>query len=160
MPGRKGRKGREGWTGEHPRYAPFEPGNGVAVTHGAHSPARVAAEAERVLEEMIPAGAPDYLRQPMFGPAVRLAATRVAQAEMVARYVDSIGVEAAMEPPKPGTSAPVEMSRKMDVAALGALATVGLTPVSAARLTKDVAGAQVDIAQLMADLADEDQAES
>ena len=157
MPGRRDRRGREGWTGEHPLRPPFAEGNDLAVTHGAYSAELVRPEAERVLEELIPAGAPDYLRNPMFGPAVRLAATRVAQAERVARHVASLPMDEQMEPPKPGTSAPIEMSRKMDVAALGALATVGLTPVSAAKMTKSMTGASVDIAQLMADTADEDQ---
>ena len=159
MPGRRSRRGREGWTGEHPLRPPFEPGNDMAVTHGAYSPARVAPEAERVLDELIPEGAPDYLRNPMFGPAVRLAATRVAQAERVARHVESLPMAEQMEPPKPGTSAPIEMSRKMDVAALGALATVGLTPVSAAKMTKALTGAQVDVAQLMAGIVEEDAAQ-
>jgi hypothetical protein len=159
VPGRKHKRGREGWTGYNPPV-PYEPGNGAAVKHGIHSPRLVAPEAERVLDELIPDGAPEYLRNPMFGPAVRLAATRVAQAEMLARHLESMSVEEQIEPPKPGTSAPIEMSRKMDVAALGALATVGLTPVSAARLSKDITGATLDTAQVMMQmLADEDQSD-
>lgn len=158
MPGRRHKRGREGWDGYKPALA-YEPGNKAAVTHGAWSEDLVKPDAERVLEELIPDGAPDYLRNPMFGPAVRLAATRVAQAERVARHVESLPMDAQMEPPKPGTSAPVEMSRKMDVAALGALATVGLTPVSAARLSKDITGATLDTAQMMMQMmAEEDQA--
>jgi hypothetical protein len=159
MPGRKHKRGREGWTGEHPLRPPFAPGNDLSVTHGAYSPAIAGPRAERVLEELSGPGAPDYVRSPMFGPAMRLIASRVASAELAAEHLAPMPVEQQMEPPKPGTSAPIEILRKLDVAALGALSSAGLTPVSAAKMTKSLTGAQVDIAQLMADMADEDQAE-
>ena len=160
MAGRKNRGAwRKDWTpnpnGQKP---PFEPGNDLAVTHGAWSEALVSPAAEAVRAEMQVSG-PEYLREPMFGPAVRLVAADVARAERVAAYVDGLPLEEQIEPPKPGTSAPVELARKMDAHALNGLSKLGLTPDSAAKMTRQVAGTQVDIARLMADIADEDAGE-
>jgi hypothetical protein len=134
---------------------PFEPGNDVNVTHGGYSDALVAPEAERVRAEMQVSG-PEYLREPMFGPAVRLVASDVARAERVAQYVDGLPLEEQIEPPKPGTSAPVELARKMDAHALNGLSKLGLTPDSAAKMTRQMTGSQVDIAKMMADIQEED----
>jgi hypothetical protein len=156
MAGRKSKRGREGWTGYRPPE-PFAPGNGVAVKSGVWSPARVAPRAEEVLSELLsPEGAaqaPDMLRSPLFTPALRIAARRVAQAEMMYDHLAGMPVEMQIEPPKPGTSAPIEQLRKLDAAAQVSLAVCGLTPAAAVKMGAQMAGAAPDIARLMADMA-------
>lgn len=156
MAGRKHKRGREGWTpnpnGPKP---PFAPGNDLAVTHGVYSPGRVAPRAEHVLEELLtPAGAaqaPDMLRSPLFAPALRIAARRVAQAEMMHDHLEGMPVEEQIEPPKPGTSAPIEQLRKLDAAAQVSLAVCGLTPAAAVKMGAQMASAAPDLALLIAE---------
>jgi len=152
MAGRKNRGAwRKDWTpnpnGQKP---PFEPGNDLAVTHGAYVDAVVVPQAVEMAEELLtPAGTPDYLREPMFGPAVRRWAVAEIRAARAGEWVDQMGMEEAMTPPKPGTAPPIETVRKMEAHAGNQADKLGLTPVSHAKLIGNVAGAQVDIARLI-----------
>jgi hypothetical protein len=149
MAGRRSKAGREGWTGFKPNV-PFTAGNDVATTHGAYKDGVVVPQAVDMAEELLtPEGTPDYLRNPMFGPAVRRWAVAEVRAMKAGEWVDQMGMEAAMTPPKPGTAAPIETVRKMEAHAGNQADKLGLTPASHAKLIGNVAGAQVDVARLM-----------
>ena len=164
MAGRSGR-GKIGWSGR-PAFVKgldgAKPGNKIALKHGADSPEVVAPRAAEALEELVGAAgavqAPEMLHSPLFGAALTVAARSVARAGLVDEYVAGLPVDEQLTPPKPGTSAPVELARKMDSAALGALSVCGLTPAAAVKLNKGLTGAQVDLASLLMDGEDDDEA--
>lgn len=159
MAGRKHKRGREGWTGYHPLRPDFEPGNDLAVTHGAYSEKIVAPAAAAVQAELQASG-PQYLSEPMFGPILRLTSRAVAKSELISDHLESMPLEKQLMPPKPGTAAPVETDRKASAHAMLALSKLGLTPDTAARMARQMTGSEADIARAIADMMAEDEAEA
>lgn len=154
-----GRKHRGAWAGDWQPRPPFEPGNGLAVTHGAYSPERVDQVATRVAEALLGTeGVPQYLRDPSYGPAIVSWARAEAKAKLVADFLEGMPVEEQMMPPKAGTTAPIEVLRKLESAALTHRARLGLDPLSRARLGRDITAAKFDLAALMAQAVREDAA--
>ena len=139
------------------RWKDAQPGNELAKRHGAHSERYVSPLAEAIARELLDDPAtPGYLSEPLFRAAVAAWARSEAKAALVAEYLEGLSIEDQMMPPKAGTAAPLEVWRRLEAAAVTHRAHLGLTPLSRARLGKDVAGARLDIAQLMKQITEED----
>lgn len=137
------------WTPEFDgQRPPFQPGNQLAVTHGAFSAARTDPIARRYLDEI--AGDPTlgYLDQPRFAAGLWLWASAMAKVELLQAWVDDQAIEDAADSDRGKTSA-LELLRKWMATAQTWAARLGLDPLSAARLGKDVASTRVDLATLL-----------
>ena len=87
-----------------------------------------------------------YLYQPRFQGSLWLWATAMAKAELLRRWVDSMPIAEAADS-KRGQTSPLELLRKWITTAQNESSRLGLDPLSAARLGKDVAqGRQADAA--------------
>lgn len=129
---------------------PFEPGNEMALKHGAYSPHVVAALArtivDQVLEQAALPGAPTaYLQDLSYRPALWDYATALAQqsrfAEALAQHGECEGCKRCH-----GWD---EKLRRWQVTVMTHRQRLGMDPLSRARLGKDVAAAQVDLASLL-----------
>lgn len=128
---------------------PFQPGNTLAVTHGAYSSKRTDPIARRYIDEL--AGDPglEYLTAPRFHAAVWAWASTMAKVELLQEWVDGMPIQQAADSDKGKTSA-LELLRKWMATAQTQAARLGLDPLSAARLGKDIAGArQADAATML-----------
>ncbi len=134
------------------QHPPFQPGNQVSVgnrghmangSHGAYSPRRVNPLTKDIIKAHIEAD-PDlaYLQEPKYAASVWAWARSEAQVQLVTEYVEDMGIDAAMSP-KPGTTAAIELLRRLEVTAATHRARLGLDPLSFARLGKDVVATRV-----------------
>lgn len=134
-------------------WEPFQPGNQVALTHGAYSDRLIAPRAREIAQGMQEAGElPDYLAQPRYRGAVMDLATALARRERLEVWLEATAAEGV----------PPELSENGEVRSAAAfLAKVersierlrdrlGLSPLAAARLGKDVATQQATLSQLWA----------
>lgn len=117
---------------------PFAPGNELTMKHGAQSPRRVDPLATQLQRELLANDEVAYLRSPRFAAAVRSWATAEAKVALIAQWVAGMDIEAAAESGQ-GKTSPLELLRKWETTAANHRARLGLDPMSAARLGKDVA---------------------
>lgn len=116
------------------------------MKHGAGSPRRVDPVAAELVAALLEDEAVAYLRAPRFGAAVRAWAVAEAKCALVSAWVDGMSVEAAASS-KQGQTSPLELLRKWETTAQTHRGRLGLDPVSAARLGKDISqGRQADAA--------------
>lgn len=79
-----------GWTPDFPgQRPPFEPGNTVAVRHGAHSPSIFGTRAAQIAER-VAAIVPNY--NPSHAPTVELLARELARIELADEWLDQHGI--------------------------------------------------------------------
>jgi hypothetical protein len=140
----------EGWTPEFPgQRPPFHPGNELAVTHGAYSSKRTDPIARRYIDEIAEDPGLEYLQAPRFHATLWAWASAMAKVELLQQWVDNMPIQAAADSDKGKTSA-LELLRKWMTTAQGFAGRLGLDPLSAARLGKDIAGTrQADAATLL-----------
>ncbi len=140
----------DGWTPDFPgQRPPFTPGNQLAVTHGAYSSKRTDPIARRYIDELAQDPGLEYLQAPRFHAALWAWAGTMAKVELLTEWVDSMGIQDAADSDRGKTSA-LELLRKWMATAQTQAARLGLDPLSAARLGKDIAGArQADAATLL-----------
>lgn len=125
---------------------PFAPGNTLAVTHGAYSPARVEPIALRYMAEVLEDPTTQYLQQPRFQSALWSWAQAQAKVQLLSEWVDGMTLAQSADSAR-GQTSPLELLRKWMATAQTWAARLGLDPLSAARLGKDVAqGRQADAA--------------
>ncbi|MGQ0479705.1 MAG: hypothetical protein ACT4O0_01540 [Pseudonocardia sp.] len=150
-------------------WPPFEPGNEVAVTHGAWSPRRVDPLATELVDTLLADPDVSFLRAPAYRTALWAWGRAEAQVQLLTEYIaDNGGIAEALaehgseesdETHDGGRSRRVSRSRRVG-SALAALdraearaaslrARLGLDPLSRARLGRDVAAAQVDGAEFL-----------
>lgn len=137
----------QGWTPEFPgQRAPFTQGHEITLKHGANSPRRVDPIAAALVTELLQDESLAYLRAPRYAAAVQAWANTEAKCALIAAWVDQMPIEQAASS-KPGTQPVLELLRKWEATAQTHRARLGLDPLSAARLGKDVAqGRQADAA--------------
>lgn len=137
----------DGWVPEFPRQRPpFQPGNALSVTHGAHSAERRDPIARRFIAEVVEDPSTAYLGEPRFAAALWSWASAQARVELLSAWVDTMTIEASTNSAR-GQTSPLELLRKWMATAQTWAARLGLDPLSAARLGKDVAqGRQADAA--------------
>ena len=137
------------WVEEFPtQRPPFQPGNQLAVTHGAYSVKRTDPIARRLLEEVVSDPTTAYLSSPKYHAQLWQWGIAQAKVELMQEYIDGINWEDAMRSDR-GQVSPLENLRRFMATALTAAREMGFTPASAARLGKDVASTQVDLASLL-----------
>lgn len=128
---------------------PFQPGNTLAVTHGAYSPARVDPIAQELIAGLWSDPTLEYLQAPRFARSVHQWAIAQAKVDLLSDWVDGMDIQQAADSDR-GKTSPLELLRKWMTTAQGYAQRLGLDPLSAARLGKDIAGTrQADAATLL-----------
>ncbi|WP_059387263.1 hypothetical protein, partial [Arthrobacter sp. Hiyo1] len=150
------RRGSAGWVPEFEgQRPPFAEGNELAVKHGAKSPRKVDPIAQALVSELLADASLDYLRAPRYAAAVQAWAKAEAKSALITEWVDSMPIEMAAES-KQGQTSPLELLRKWETTAQNHRSRLGLDPLSAARLGKDVAQArQADTAVALTRMREE-----
>ena len=156
-------------------WAPFEAGNFAAVKSGTQSERLLAPLAEAVLlEARADPSWPAYLDEPVYAMSVSAWARAEAAVQLYTRYLErqtpeewSTEVTDAAEVTEGGgerggretrrsrtrkRTPSLEMWRKLEQHASNLRTKLGLDPLSRARLGRDVASSQADMAQIMAQL--------
>lgn len=140
------------FTGQRP---PFTEGNTVAARHGAYSDALVRPRAREVADRMAAAGElpPYLLSDPSYRQAVTSYTTTLARIEAVEEWleghaVDGRPVEVDDEGAVRGAAILLDRLRNR---AMKEREQLGLTPLSRAKLGKDIAAARVDVAAWLAE---------
>jgi hypothetical protein len=149
------------------------PGNKVRLTHGARDPEKVAPIAEQFMTALLEdPETDDYLRKPVMRHEVLAWAWAEAQVTLMRAWLDSDGISAAMTELTTseeteadsggGTIRRVSASRKVsslmselhkaEVRAANRRKELGLTPLSRARLGKDIASSTFDLAKYFAEM--------
>lgn len=129
----------EGWAPEFDgQRPPFAPGNTLAVKSGAWSERQLTPVADRLLEAVLADETVGYLRAPRYASALQAWATAEARVILLEEWVDGMTLERAAESAQ-GKTSPLEILRRWEATAATHRDKLGLTPMSAARLGKDVA---------------------
>lgn len=138
------------WTPEFEgQRPPFQPGNTLAVTHGAYSPALIEPAADAMIQAIQDSAAWSYLAAPEFAIALRSWARAAARVERLEEWVEGMTMDQAAYSDR-GQTSPLELLRKWTTTLDGKAARLGLDPLSQARLGKDIAGRkQADAATLL-----------
>jgi hypothetical protein len=137
---------------------PFEPGNRAALKHGAWSgrlvDPRAAEMVQALLELANTAESPvAYLGDVSYGSAVRAWARCEARLTLLDEYIATHGDLDDEGNPRPASS----LMNALEARAEALRSRLGLDPLSRARLGRDIAAGQVDVARLLAALDDEDE---
>jgi hypothetical protein len=123
----------------HPRQHPdFEPGNELAVKHGAGSPRKLDPIARELVDDLLRDESVTYLRARRFASAVAAWATAEAKCQLLATWVEGMALVDATDSGQ-GRTSPLELLRRWEETAQSRRSKLGLDPSSAARLGKDVA---------------------
>ena len=131
------------------KWAPFQPGHTLTLTHGARSPRVLEPLAASFIESV--SESVTYLGDPSYRPAVERWAVAEARALLYERWLLD---HEDLENPDGLEWCRNELHRWQKRASDEA-DRLGLTPLARARLGKDVAATKVDIARLWAELGDE-----
>jgi hypothetical protein len=138
---------------------PFERGHTASVVHGAWSERRVGPLTEQIAADLLAdADTPAHLREPVFAAAVRGWARAEAMCQLLAQFLDGQSIEQALTEvtteeqteEREGKSAKrmtrgrrvasvLDASRRWEAHAANLRGKLGLDPVSAARVSKDLA---------------------
>jgi hypothetical protein len=129
----------EGWVPEFPgQRPPFQPGHELSMKHGAGSPRKRDPIAQALAAELLLDESVAYLRAPRYAAAVQAWAVAEAKCALISNWVDSMPIEKAAES-KQGQTSALELLRKWETTAQNHRSRLGLDPMSAAKLGKDVA---------------------
>lgn len=164
-------------------WPPFEAGNTAAVKHGIHSERAVVPLAEAILaEQRADPSWPEFLNRPVYAAAVSAWARAEAMVQLYTEYIarqtpeawsteftegeedvtgdGTKGGDSSRRSRARKTGPSLDQWRKLEAHASMLRTKLGLDPLARARLGRDAASAQADMAQVMAQLAREDQAAS
>jgi hypothetical protein len=86
-------------------------------------------------------GLPSHAYSPAFGAMLGIAAASLSEAHRYSEYVAGLSPMEALTPLRPGASPPASESRLQRQEARQALAALAATPVTAARIVKDITNA-------------------
>jgi len=117
----------------------FEPGNDLAVKSGAWSPARVEPKAEALLAGTLADPALAYLTAPSYAPVLRHWATVQTRSELFGEWLFAKPMDEQITPPRGGAKSPLDVWLGMVRTATALADKLGLTPLSRARLGRDLA---------------------
>lgn len=137
---------------------PFQPGNEMAVKSGAYSPRRVDPLAAELVAGVLAAAADPstttgYLLEASFRPALWSWARAEARIQLVTEWLADVGGDIA---PNGEVRPSAEYLRRWEAQALKHREQLGLTPLSRARMGRDVAAGSVDMARIMSELEAEE----
>ena len=125
-------------------WEPFKPGNEAAVRHGAWSPRRVEPLARELVDLVLADPDIGYLAAASYRPALWSWATAEVRAQLFSEALadhECTGCKRCAEWD--------ERLRRWQTTAMNHRQRLGLDPLSRARLGRDVAAAQVDVAELL-----------
>jgi hypothetical protein len=127
---------------------PFRAGNAAAVTHGARSSRIVDPVAAEIAAELLAQpDLPEYLRRPEFAPAVAAWARAEARCELLAGWLSTMD---ASGPGDDKVMSVLGQLHRVETAAARMRSDLGLTPVAAARLNRDVSASRYMATSVMA----------
>ena len=162
---------------------PFEPGNTLAVTHGATSPRTMGAVAEAFRSRLMAAeSTPPYLHDPSYEDAIMAYCRACAIVKLLWDWADKQGIDVLMADETDETedeeraytkasddagskrrttrrtrsrhvSSVLEQIHKHENRAIKLRNALGLDPLARARLGRDVAAQKFDLAQAIAELS-------
>lgn len=136
-----------------------EPGNMLAVTHGAHSPRLVGPAAQQIHDEMLATpGLPPFIGDQSYRYALAGWALAEAAAERGERWLATLTDEEVFQSKKAGSAAPAEVVRRLQAHAAAMRARCGLDPASRVKMLAALKPEQRDIAKEMMVLQDEEEA--
>jgi hypothetical protein len=159
MAGRPRSRG-PGWMPSTRHKEPFTSegkiGNLDALRHGALSPRLIEPRAIELVGALValahdPDSSVGYLKDPAYQPAIRAWARVESSLERLDAYLSDVGLLDDEGPPRPAT----RLQDRMETRSESLRARLGLDPLSRARLGRDVAGAQIDVAKLFAEMHDD-----
>ena len=130
------------WVPAFPGQRPsFARGNELAATyHGAYSPRRVDPLASELVEQLLADNDVAYLRAAKWGPAVWAWGRCEARIQLVTEYLfDLVGSGRLGDLDDPRVSAAYRLLDRFEAQAVQQRGRLGLDPMSAAKLGKDVA---------------------
>lgn len=124
---------------------PFEKNNTLSLKHGAHSERSLAPIAEAWVKTALEQA--PYLRDPSYEPALLAWARFEAKCDLLHDWIDTNGLidEAGQATPA------AKLLPTYEGRAAALRATLGMDPISRAKLQRDAAATQVDLAALMAE---------
>jgi hypothetical protein len=88
----------------------------------------------------LPGALPDHMSSPMFGLLMELGLQSVEEAARYTEYVRQLPPGEALMPLRPGASPPASEARLQRAEAVRQLSAMAATPVTAARVMRDVSG--------------------
>jgi len=158
------------------RRPDFEPGNQLAVRHGATSARLVSPVAEEIKQAILDdPELPAYLRQPMFQHALDAYCFAEAQCIKLREYLASLDLVESLtdttitdEAEEFGEGSATkhsvsrrresaqELARRYEAHAANLRSKLGLDPAAAAKLGRNLVAAGIDVAQAMAQMPDEE----
>lgn len=146
--------GKRGYTNTHP---PFEPGNEMALRHGAWSPRKIEPLALEILQPVLDLAATDgaptsYLADVTYRATLHAWARTEARIQLVHEWLMDRGSEVDKDGEALGAS---NLLNQLEARAESLRARLGLDPLSRARLGRDLAVGQKSLAELMAEVVDE-----
>jgi hypothetical protein len=130
--------------GQRPPFQPgntlgFQPGNTLTVVHGARSERAIVPRAQALMTAVLEdADCPEYVRSAMFRFTLTAWARAEAIASLMYEYLTGLDPEQMITPKKVATKAPIDLWRIADGHAARLRAELGLSPVSYARIAKDL----------------------
>jgi len=154
------------------RWKDAEPGNQLAMVHGAGSERKVAPLAEQIASSLLShPDTPPYLREPSYAPAVRAWSRAEAVVSLMWDWLAEQDIEAALadgtvtdeaerrsrskstrHTTSKHTEAVLTQLHRHETRAMNLRSRLGLDPLSRARLGKDVASQRFDMARLFAEI--------
>lgn len=145
----------EQWTPTNDRqHRPFEPGNDVAVRHGAYSPRRVDPLAQTFVDLVLEDPAVVQLQAAHWRPALWAWARAEAQVQLLTEWLDTqSGDDGIGDLTSDAVRAAYLLLHRAEARAISGRGRLGLDPLSAARLGRDKASAAFDTARYMQELA-------
>lgn len=132
------------------RWEPFQPGKQVAMRHGARSPRKVDPLAAEIRDDILTAA--PRLQAPEFFAAVMALARSEARIELLNAWLMDVGPLDPQGNPRPT----LNVLQREEATASRLRDSLGLTPLSKARLGRDAAAATVDLARIWERMAEEE----
>ncbi len=158
-------------------WPPAAPGNDLATVHGANSERRIAPRAAQIAAELLShPDTPRYLHEPSYAPVIHAWARAEAVVALLWDWLAEHDIDAALtdltttdedhQHRKSGSrkrtvshhiESVLTQLHRHEVRAMNLRSRLGLDPLSRARLGKDVASQQFDVARMFAQMAAEDE---
>jgi len=137
------------------QHPPFERGNEVALRHGAYSPRKADPLAGELVDLVLADPAASHAHAPHHRPALWAWARAEAQVQLLSEYLATEGelsYDGVGDLDEDRIRSAYLFLHRAEARATTGRARLGLDPLSQARLGRDRAAAQYDIARVMAEL--------
>lgn len=154
----------EVWVPQNERqHPPFEPGNEVGLRHGCYSPRRIEPLAEELLGHLLADESVAYLRAPKWRLALLALARTESRIQLLSEYLMRRGEESGDgvgDLDSERVRSAYALLHRCETRAATLRARLGLDPLSASRLGRDHAAAELDVARLFAQMEERERQEA